>query len=307
MYNSFAGICCFFLVSISAFSQQDSKLRYKDLVFESVIISKNIKYTTHSPSGKEKYSLLDIYEAKDDNNTLRPLIIWMHGGGFKYGKKTSNGTPIWSKTFAQRGYVCAAINYRLSKKKPLRKFPDLVEGCMEAIQDVQAAISFFKKNSDKYRIDTNHIILAGNSAGAITALQAVYSSQYDLAKMINREGYDSLDRSYNSQNVFAVISFWGAILDSTWLQNAKVPVVMVHGSKDKIVSPESKGPVNGSKVIFRNTTTHGIPAALKLYDGFGHELQKSFNPLWAGSKTKKRWLEAGQFAADFLYENMNRH
>jgi len=307
MYKYFAGICCFFLVSISAFTQPATKLKYKDPVFETVTISRNIKYTTHFPPVKNKYSLLDIYEAKDDSSTLRPLIIWMHGGGFKYGKKTSNGIPAWSKTFAQRGYVCAAINYRLSKKKPLRKFPDLVEGCMEAIQDAQSAISFFKQNSDKYRVDTNHIILAGNSAGAITALQAVYSSQYDLAKLINRQGYDSLDHSYNSQNVFAVISFWGAVLDSAWLQNSKVPVVMAHGAKDKIVLPGTKGPVNGSKVIFRNTTAIGIPSALKLYNGFGHELQKSFNPLWAGSKTKKRWLEAGQFAADFLYENMNRH
>lgn len=144
MYNSFAGICCFFLVSISAFSQQDSKLRYKDLVFESVIIS---KYSITQPPlywKRKNIPCFDIYEAKDDNNATATyhLDAWRR---FKYGKKTSNGTPIWSKTFAQRGYVCAAINYRLSKKKPLRKFPDLVEGCMEAIQDVQAAISFSKK------------------------------------------------------------------------------------------------------------------------------------------------------------------
>lgn len=307
MYNYVAGVCCFLLVSVSTFSQPAPKLKYKDLVFESVTISKNIKYTTHAPSVKDKYSLLDIYEAKDDSNTLRPLIILMHGGGFKYGKKISNGIPVWSKTFAQRGYICAAINYRLSKKKPLRKFHDLVEGCMEAIQDVEAAISFFKKNSEKYRIDTNHIILAGNSAGAITALQAVYSSQYDLGKLANLQGYDSLDHSYNSQNAYAIVSFWGALLDSTWLQNTQVPVVLIHGSKDKIVSPETKGPVSGSRVIFRNTTTLGIPSALKLYDGYGHELQKSFNPFWSGNKAKKRWLEAGQFAADFLYENMSRH
>lgn len=306
MYSYFARVSCFLLVSISGFSQPAAKLKYKDLVFESVSVSKNIKYTTHSPAIKDKYSLLDIYEAKDDSNTLRPLIIWMHGGGFKYGKKTSNGIPVWSKTFAQRGYVCAAINYRLSKKKPLRKFPDLVEGCMDAVQDAQEAISFFKQNSGKYRVDTNHIILAGNSAGAITALQAVYSSQYDLGKLANLPVYDSLDHSYNSQNVYAIVSFWGALLDSTWLQNAKVPVALIHGSKDKIVSPETKGPVSGSKVIFRNTTTLGIPSTLKIYAGFGHELQKSFNPFWAGSKAKKRWLDAGQFAADFLYENMNR-
>ncbi len=72
----------------------------------------------------------------------------------------------------------------------------------------------------QYRVDTTRITLAGNSAGAITALQAVYSSLYDLAKLINKPGYDTLDHSYNSQKVFAIVSFWGAILDSSWLKNS---------------------------------------------------------------------------------------
>jgi hypothetical protein len=45
--------------------------------------------------------------------------------------------------------------------------------------------------------------------------------------------------------------------------------------------------------------------ALKVFQGYSHELQKHFNPLVSGDKgTHSRWLEAGQFAADFLYDNL---
>ena len=100
----------------------------------------------------------------------------MHGGGFKFGSKKARSTRIWSKNFAHKGYLCAAINYRLSKKNPLRNFKALVKGCYEAIEDLEQAIVFFKKNNALYRIDTNCIILAGNSAGAMIALQSIYSS-----------------------------------------------------------------------------------------------------------------------------------
>jgi hypothetical protein len=47
-----------------------------------------------------------------------------------------------------------------------------------------------------------------------------------------------------------------------------------------------------------------IPNKLKVFEGYGHELQKHFNPVFAGAKAKKRWLMAGDFIADFLYEQL---
>jgi acetyl esterase/lipase len=297
----------FYLSCIHAGGQDTGKRLYKDPVFEDVSVMENVFYRDGKTAGiKKKYSLLDLYEAKGNNLSSRPLIIWMHGGGFKYGNKKSNGIPVWCKTFAQRGYLCAAINYRLSKKKPLRKFPDLVDGCTEAIKDAEDVISFFKTNHERYRIDTNLIILAGNSAGAMIALQAVYSSPYEMAKLINRKRYDTLPRSHNRFNIHAIVSFWGALYDSTWLNNAKVPVAVIYGSRDKIVPPENKGPLSGGKAIYRYASSIGIPVAVKVYEGTGHELQKNFNPFWAGRKTKKRWLDAGQFAAEFLYTHTLR-
>ena len=245
-----------------------------------------------------------MYEPEGDNTEARPLIIWMHGGGFKYGNKKAGGIPLWGKRFAQRGYTCVSINYRLSKKKPLRKFRDLVEGCRDAIEDLQKAIAFFKTNYREYRIDTTRIIVAGHSAGAITGLQAVYSSPYEMMQLVNNPGYDTLSKIHNPGKICAIINFWGALFDSNWLKNERIPIVSAHGTKDKIVSFDHKGPVNGSLAIQRQADSLGIPNALKSFPGYGHELLKHFNPFFANKKTKKRWEKAGDFAADFLYREL---
>ena len=246
-----------------------------------------------------------LRQAQDDSLEARPLVIWMHGGGFKFGSKKIKGIRVWSKSFARRGYVCAAINYRLSKKKPLRNFNALADACYDAVQDVTKAIQYFKRNASIYRIDTSKIILAGNSAGAIIALHAAYSSNAGL-RAVSKKGDTSFQSiSYNPSGIAAVINFWGALFDTAFLQNTSVPIVSVHGTKDRIVPYNDNGSsLYGSEIIHRRAMLLRIPNSLKAYIGYGHELQKHFIPILRSGRTKKRWLDAGQFAADFLYEQL---
>ncbi|MFT3823850.1 MAG: alpha/beta hydrolase [Chitinophagaceae bacterium] len=288
-------------------SQVPARVRYKDPVFPSYVIQKNIRYQPQITNGRKKrYYKFDLYEPLGDTLKKRPLIIWIHGGGFKFGTKRSAGTPVWSKSFAQRGYVCAAVNYRLSKKRPLTRFKDMVSGCYDAVEDVLQAVAYFKQNRERYRIDTNRIILAGNSAGGITALQAVYSSFYDLAQLAGMPDTLTASHQYNPAGIKAVVSFWGAIFDTTWLQHARVPIVTIHGDRDKIVPIEHPPiPLYGSNPIHRQADSLHIPNRLKIVEGYGHELHKHFNPFWYGHKIKNRWLESGQFVAEFLYKQVS--
>jgi predicted esterase len=231
----------------------------------------------------------------------------MHGGGFKFGSKKARGIPEWSKTFAQRGYTCAAINYRKSKKKPIKRFADLAAGCYQAIQDLDQAITFFKINNQYFGIDTGRIILAGNSAGAMIAIQAVYSNPESLSKLSGDTGNIVFKYANNFSNIAGIINFWGAIFDTSMLHTAIVPIVSVHGTKDAIVPYKQKDvPLYGSYYIQKQATAIGIPNDLKSYEGYAHELQKHFNPIVASGATKRRWLEAGQFASDFLYQQLFR-
>lgn len=292
-----------------------AQTRYKDLVFSGYTVDK-----------KEHYSdkrLFDLYQPKGDSGGARPLMIWMHGGGFKFGSRRATGTRLWCKTFARRGYVCAAIDYQLGKKNFKFSFAELTADCLAGVRDIRKAIAYFKANAGKWNIDTTRIILAGNSAGGMLALQTVYSNDVEIEKLPPTKeaavpGWDSADlasgaaeggnaghAAVNTMGIAAIVNYWGGIFDTLWLRQAQVPIVSVHGDRDKIVPYDHKGfPLFGSLPIHRMADALGTPNALKTYTGYSHELQKHFFPLFAGHGTKKRWRDAGQFTADFLYTTL---
>ena len=301
-------IRCFFLLVATLYlnktvtAQAANFIRYTDFIFPQTSVKKNQIYSSNVPSHtKEKFYRYDLYQPKNDTASNRPLIIWMHGGGFKFGSRKAKGIRLWSKSFARRGYVCAAINYRLSKKNPLRNFKALVNGCYDAMHDLAEAIDHFKLNASSYSIDPNKIILAGNSAGAIIALQYAYASGEKLLTLVDSSKF-SPGSDAPHHKIAGVINFWGAIFDSSWLHHARIPIVSVHGRRDRIVPYTHNGSsLFGSSIIHQKARELGIPNDLKTYDRSGHELQKHFIPVLRSGATKRRWLEAGKFAADFVY------
>jgi hypothetical protein len=110
-------------------------------------------------------------------------------------------------------------------------------------------------------------------------------------------------------SVAGVINYWGGIFNLDWLNNARVPIVSAHGTEDGTLSPTHKdAPLYGSISIHQKADAIKLPNALKLFEGYSHELQKHFNPIFpVGGATKERWLEAGQYAANFLYDNVLSH
>jgi acetyl esterase/lipase len=280
-------------------------VRYRTAVFSDVTRKKNIFYGEDS-SAKRKSHLLDIYEPAGDTLHNRPVIVLMHGGGFKFGSKNTSRMRIWGKHFAKKGYVCAAINYRLSSKNPLRNFEDLAESCQDASDDAISAVKYLKAHVNDLNIDSSRVILAGHSAGGMIALQNVYGSKPELNRLIKKDVSETSDSKHNPAGIVAIINFWGAIYDTAWLANARVPVVSVHGSKDRVVPYDFKidNPLFGSAAIHRNADRLRIPNALKTFPGMGHELQKHFIPVYAGPVARKRWRSAADFAADFLYDQL---
>lgn len=304
MYKSALSIFITLLTASNLSAQSPAIHQYKDHVFPNIDITENLSYNPGAKPDDKKSYLFDLYQPKGDHSTARPLIIWMHGGGFKYGSKTARGIKIWSTDFARRGYVCAAINYRLSKNNPVFHFDELQKSCYYAVQDVKTAIAYFKQHHAEYHIDTNKIILAGNSAGGIIALQAAYSSNAELSRRTGVVDSTALLKPDDKAKIAGIINFWGGILDIRWLKNARVPIVSVYGSHDRIVNPiQVDTGMYGSITIHHKADDLHIKNNIKVFEGFGHELQRHFNPLFdAGKPTQKRWLEAAQFAADFYYE-----
>ncbi|MEX2365771.1 MAG: alpha/beta hydrolase, partial [Pseudohongiellaceae bacterium] len=99
---------------------------------------------------------LDLFTA---NEADRPLLVFMHGGGFIAGDKYSPGTPyyhnigVWA---VRQGFNAVNITYRLA---PQFQWPSGVE-------DIHRAIMWLKANGSDLGIGTDNIFLMGQSAGA---------------------------------------------------------------------------------------------------------------------------------------------
>jgi acetyl esterase len=83
-----------------------------------------------------------------------PAAILVHGGGFDEGSKSTNVRPLF-EPLANAGYAWFSIDYRMA---PQFRFP-------EAREDMDAAIKWVKANAAKYHVDTNKIVIIGESAG----------------------------------------------------------------------------------------------------------------------------------------------
>jgi acetyl esterase/lipase len=101
---------------------------------------------------------LDYANPKSLDGPLRPAIVMIHGGGWIEGDKSS--FDHYCIEYAQQGYFCATINYRLSSIAP---FPAAVEDC-------KCAVRWLRAHAAEFHVDPNRIGAYGNSAGGQLAL-----------------------------------------------------------------------------------------------------------------------------------------
>ncbi|HBL48309.1 alpha/beta hydrolase [Gimesia sp.] len=99
---------------------------------------------------------LDLVMPRERSETPRPAIIFVHGGGWSSGDKGRGIFRSGPVEYANLGYVCISVNYRLSDDDP---FP-------ACLQDVKCAVRWLRAHADKYNVDPNRIGGYGNSAGA---------------------------------------------------------------------------------------------------------------------------------------------
>ncbi len=89
-----------------------------------------------------------------------PAILLIHGGAWMLGDRTQ--LKGYGFLFGREGYVCVAMQYRLSGQA---KWP-------AQMQDVQAALAWMHENHQKLGIDPNRIAMLGHSSGGHMALMA---------------------------------------------------------------------------------------------------------------------------------------
>jgi acetyl esterase/lipase len=231
-------------------------LRYRDEIFSSVSKTTDIAYGSALNSQSQTETLmLDMYQPVGDTVTSRPAIVWVHGGSFCCGDKTSPELVDEANTFSRKGYVNVSINYRLMPGGCSASSPSTscITAIVNAKHDAQAAVRFLRANAATYGIDANRIAIGGSSAGAITALNV---------------GYDPTDVGTSgnpgfSSAVSGAVSISGARIAG--LPDAgDAPALLFHGTSDGLV------PYQWALNTVNDARAAGLVAYLTTWEGAGH-------------------------------------
>jgi acetyl esterase/lipase len=215
-------------------------------------VTSNIVYgQALDEDGELEMLRLDLYQPSGDTLPARPVLIFVHGGGFVGGSKTNPDIVNMVTRFAKRGYVTASISYRLREGG----FPpeQQLQVILDAQHDAQAAVRWFRANAATYAIDTERISIGGYSAGAATSLFVGYHSD---------DPGDSGNLGYSSE-VSAVIDVSGGLL-TPLMEAGEAPVLIVHGTNDATV------PYSLAQAIVTRAEEVGVPYELHTLVGVGH-------------------------------------
>ena len=212
-------------------------LKYEDIVYASGL--------AHSKSSTEPSAVslkLDVY-CPDTNSTERPLLMFIHGGGFTGGVKHKPEIIEMGKYYASRGWVYVSIDYRTTEElgdidgMSQQEIIDYYDGfapeewvehtftgaestkqiqqsvAMYAAQrDSKAALRWIVANADTYSIDVDEIAVGGASAGSITTIALGISDLGDFRDEISIDKDPTLATTNLNEtyDVKSMVYFWGS-------------------------------------------------------------------------------------------------
>jgi hypothetical protein len=154
--------------------------------------------------GSHPNNRLDLWLAKSDKPT--PLIVFIHGGGFVGGDKSSVG-GITVKQALDHGVSIASINYRFRTEASINV----------VLRDCARAVQFLRAKADEWHLDKMKIAATGGSAGAGASLWLAFHD--DLADPtaedpVLRESTRLIAAASNSGQASYDIKRWREVLGS---------------------------------------------------------------------------------------------
>ena len=158
---------------------------------------KDVAYATRSEAQK-----LDIYlPARVDGP--RPVILWIHPGGFHCGDKGGNASSPGAKfsilelvlPMLERGYSVVSTNYRLSGEAV---FP-------AAVHDVKAAVRWIRTHASRYDFARDKIVAWGSSAGGYLATMLATTGGVEALEDLSMGNADP------SSRIAAAVDWYGPV------------------------------------------------------------------------------------------------
>lgn len=113
---------------------------------------------------KNERQTLDVYAAPTGKD--RPVVLWIHGGGWRKGDKSS--VQKKPQAFVDKGFVFVSTNYRFVPQVTVK----------ETAGDIAKAIRWIHEHAQEYGGDPKSIFVMGHSAGAHLAALVCTDERY---------------------------------------------------------------------------------------------------------------------------------
>jgi acetyl esterase/lipase len=213
--------------------------------------------------GPEPQQRLDVYVPEKAAHAPRPVVVFWHGGRWRYGDKTDY--RFVGAALAQSGYVTMVANYR---HYPQVKMPGFM-------QDAALAALWAAAHASEFGGDSAHLYLMGHSAGAHLAALLSLDRRYfaaagnlapPIAGVIGLSGpYDFLPLlEPDVQDMFGPPEIYPQSQPVNYVRADAPPMLLVHGLQDQTVKPRN------SRNLAAALNAVGVPVTLQLYPKASH-------------------------------------
>ena len=190
---------------------------------EQIRTKRNVPYV----EGSDSLQSLDVYTPADLAD--RPVLVWIHGGGWRKGDKSNVG--VKPAAFVDQGFIFVSVNYRLFPKNSVK----------EQASDVAAAIAWVHAKAKENGADAGNIFVAGDSAGAHLAALVCTDGRYLKAQglspadirgciPVDTAMYDAVDRFKNIRE-FSKRLYVGPFTEESKTQAELSPITYAAGGK----------------------------------------------------------------------------
>jgi len=233
--------------------------------------------------------LLDVYQPVRDNPPAMPVIVFIHGGGFRGGSHKKPEFREMARSFASRGWVAFSIDYRVlshhgtlppNYPEPPIEVPNMDRldqwyAFYPACRDAKAAIRWIRSRAGEYSINTDYITALGGSAGSFIAVALGVTTEDDCVNDVSEEDDATLGGTHldQSSSVRTIIDHWGGtgIVQALELMTpgdrfdaTDASISIIHGTQDRTV------PFSQAEEIKAEYDRTGVPYAWYPLEGAGH-------------------------------------
>ena len=240
---------------------------------------------------------MDIFIPRKQDPSKAAMVLF-HGGGWNTGLPSAMHKH--AEYFSSRGIVVFVPWYRVRQRNNTT--------ILDAISDSKSAVSWVRKNANKYKVDKNKIIVGGGSAGGYLALNlatevgaknnykpnclVLFNPVIDLSK--DGFGHAKILEELKPKNID-----WETMSPLQNIKTGLPPTYMAFGDKDKIIS------VKTARLFEEEMKEKDNDCTVEIYKGgehaffnFGYSHKKGYDKF----VQNKYYYEIIQSVDDFLVD-----